>query len=849
MVPLTLKLQNFLAYQEAELDFRGFHLAVLIGENGAGKSTLLDAITWALWGRARVNSDDALIHLGFTDMEVEYTFGLQGNTHRVIRKRSKKGRGRSDLSLQVESGNGWHILTESNIKATQTKINQLMRLDYETFINSVFLLQGRADEFTTKSPGERKKILCDILGLSVYEIYEGRAKKRANESDKQVTIVEAKIKQIEEELTHQLQYQTELVASEQDVEKLSQQLQVVEKEQQELYEQHRAISDKQRQLNELRSRLGHDETNLAHMRETIAALQTKIKQYQTILGQESQIEQGLTELKQAQELVVDWERRLLEMSGLQNQRHALERELDAAKAKIEADLRGVTTTVNHLSPKVANIDAQQTQLAELEIQVNDLKILEQERTIQQNKYTELDKEIARLDEQRKKFEHEGKELKAKLAELQKAGSHCPVCKTPLNERHRAEAAAQFEHDIETKRADYQIIQKHEKELGKQKTVLKSDLDESSQKLIPLTQLQSRIAMLKQSLNEAQQATVQLAESQTQQIALKNQLVQQTFAQTTRAELGEVQNVLAALNYHREAHQQAKVTVQKLAHFEAKERTLGEVKQRLPEETANFEKEQNRLNRLEEQTATDRQKIAELEKETGQLPILSQRLAKANGEVAQWQRDERIARDKVAAAKQRLSYLVTLSNRRTEHEQELQKARYELGIYRELQVAFGKKGVQALLIESAIPEIELEANQLLGRMTDGRMNLRFETHREAKTGDNVIETLDIRIADELGTRDYDLFSGGEAFRINFAIRVAISKVLARRAGAQLQTLIIDEGFSSQDGAGRERMVEAINIIQHDFQKVIVITHLDELKDAFQTRIEVQKMEGGSRVTVR
>ncbi|MCP4360375.1 MAG: SMC family ATPase, partial [Chloroflexi bacterium] len=96
---------------------------------------------------------------------------------------------------------------------------------------------------------------------------------------------------------------------------------------------------------------------------------------------------------------------------------------------------------------------------------------------------------------------------------------------------------------------------------------------------------------------------------------------------------------------------------------------------------------------------------------------------------------------------------------------------------------------------------------------------------------------------------ELYSGGEAFRINFAIRVAISKVLARRAGARLQTLVMDEGFGTQDVQGRERLVEAINTIQDDFEKIIVITHIDELKDAFPVWIDVWKTAEGSQVAIR
>jgi exonuclease SbcC len=150
----------------------------------------------------------------------------------------------------------------------------------------------------------------------------------------------------------------------------------------------------------------------------------------------------------------------------------------------------------------------------------------------------------------------------------------------------------------------------------------------------------------------------------------------------------------------------------------------------------------------------------------------------------------------------------------------------------------------MIIETAVPELEASANELLNRMTDGRMHVRIETQKEIKTGE-VREALDILISDELGTRAYELYSGGEAFRVNFAIRIALSRLLARRAGAQLRSLFIDEGFGTQDARGREHLVAAINSIQDDFDRILVITHIDELRDAFPVRIEVTKTAQGSQ----
>ena len=126
--------------------------------------------------------------------------------------------------------------------------------------------------------------------------------------------------------------------------------------------------------------------------------------------------------------------------------------------------------------------------------------------------------------------------------------------------------------------------------------------------------------------------------------------------------------------------------------------------------------------------------------------------------------------------------------------------------------------------------------MLDRMTGGRIHVNLATQRQSASG-KVTETLDIRISDEIGTRDYEMYSGGEAFRVDFALRIALARLLAERAGATLPTLIIDEGFGTQDAEGIDRLVQAITAVQDEFRLILVVTHIEDLKERFERRIEV------------
>lgn len=222
-----------------------------------------------------------------------------------------------------------------------------------------------------------------------------------------------------------------------------------------------------------------------------------------------------------------------------------------------------------------------------------------------------------------------------------------------------------------------------------------------------------------------------------------------------------------------------------------------------------------------------------------LDGLAQRLAEARADAEAARRDAVAHASHLGALDQRLKKVEEHRERLAALAERAAEARETYALYRHLKTAFSRDGIPSLILEDTLPDLEARANDLLARLTDGRLSLRLETLRDKKSG-GTAETLELHVSDETGaSRPYETYSGGEAFRISFALRIALSQLLAERTDVEVRLLVVDEGFGTQDAEGVQQLVEALNLVQDDFDKVLVITHLDALKNAFPTRIEVRK----------
>src|SRR5579862_3178477 len=205
MIPIKLTLKNFMSYGDpaVTIPFEGLHVACLSGDNGNGKSAILDAITWALWSRTRASavravSEDDLIRLGADEMEVRFEFELNDHRYRVVRKRRRGKSAGTDWQFAMGDASGsWAPIGAGSQREIGRQIVQLLNMEYETFLNSAYLQQGRADEFTRQTPDNRKRILGEILGLDRYDRLEEKAKERARERKERAEELERDIRILE----------------------------------------------------------------------------------------------------------------------------------------------------------------------------------------------------------------------------------------------------------------------------------------------------------------------------------------------------------------------------------------------------------------------------------------------------------------------------------------------------------------------------------------------------------------------------------------------------------------------------------------------------------------------------
>ena len=348
-------------------------------------------------------------------------------------------------------------------------------------------------------------------------------------------------------------------------------------------------------------------------------------------------------------------------------------------------------------------------------------------------------------------------------------------------------------------------------------------------------------LLKSDKIKKSQYEKEIKDVQTELRPLYEKLEQESFSQENRKKVLKIKIALSELSYDENKHKELRTEAKRLELYSRDKENLDKAKLGL----SIREKEEKKitLDLINEKKKSEaiQKELNAMERINSECKEIKQKLESATNRIDIMKKNKNEILTEITRSENHLERIEKLLNKRKEVQERIKIINRDLVIFKELVKAFGKNGLQALIIENAVPDIEIEANKILSRLTEGSMSLSLEMVRPTLKGRDK-ETLEIYIGDSSGTRSYETFSGGEAFRINFALRVAISKFIANRSGAQLRTLVVDEGFGTQDKDGLDQFVQVINTIKDDFDKILAITHVEELKERFPVRIEVTKEPG-------
>ncbi len=1003
MVPKKLTLRNFLSYRQINLDFSGLHTACICGANGAGKSSLLEAMTWAIWGKTRTASDEDVIHLGEKSTRVDFEFIYNQQSYRIIRTRQKKGG--STLDFQISNGDKYNSISEKNLRDTQSKIIDCLKIDYDTFINSAYLKQGRADEFMLRRAFERKKILADLLKLDQYEDLASKAKDLAKEYKIISENINRNLEDVQNKLDEQEAINLELDNTKKDLEYLQSQQQETEESLQQVKNlnsqrenwlqrqqwQENQVNNLVNQINQLQrektqiereleqlnlilaqeAEITENYHQLQQLREEDNQLTKKFQVYQQALEKQQKIEQQLRQESNSLILTIqrektklenlaqeeleltktvtkkneiardlarlnDYRQKLNQLDTIQEQvspliqrKQSLQTELEKEEAKLQAKLEQLIEKEVSLQASLAEVPTKRGQFFSLQKQ---LKKLADTKNYQQ-RVKEKGEEKSNLEKhyrtQKNNLAQQIKKLQQKLETLSQDHAICPLCEQELDQAHLDHVITKTQQEqaqIETESWQYETeIRNCERELDK----LRAEYKQLNQELAIENDLKQDYAKLENQLDVIEDVYVERDNLQEEKEKITALLNNQSYAPELRQELQVLEQQIKELNYDQQTHALTRKQESSLRWVEIKHAKIQDAENRLSklaQQKPNLEAKINNLEtELEELTKTSplhqeiiaieteinninydtnyhsqvrenlqqlqsyHSKYAELQQAQKQIPILQEKINNITLSLTNYEQEKSTNQTELDNIKQQLAQLTDYTqevqkleqvynqrranidqlltkkggleqsiNQLKSQENELKKFKGELKeaeknyrVYQELGVAFGKNGIQTLMIENILPDLEAEANRILARLSGNQFHVQFLTqkpksNRSKKSNSQFKDTLEINISDTHGTRPYETYSGGEAFRINFSVRLALSRILTSRSGTALQFLMIDEGFGTQDTEGCDRLIAALNEIADEFACILIVTHMPQFKEAFQSRIEVYKTDEGSKI---
>lgn len=815
MKPISTEIQGFGPHLDTTVDWNRLGaVAAIAAPNGSGKTFLIEAGYAALYGEfpSRPGSlYDAMTQGGTGTASVAFQFSENGRVYLAERTLRVSGKSQSQEALLHELRSGEYVaIAGPKVRDFEAAVRARFG-DGATAMATWIAPQGSKGDLCNAAPADRRAVFADLLHFGCLDARSERFRDAA-----------AKAEAVAETLTAQIAGLPDFEAAE-------------------------ALAVEQRnataaQLSEARAAIVRDEERRDALAATVAELRAAAPEVESLRREtESLAERKASLLDSLSRLDADRRRAVADSSGLA-EAEAAEREIPSLaegveqlerqaatfavwndwrveddKLKILADsATGALVGADEAESRARLSDDEQAVLADEESIIEESNLAKDNLARIRSSNAAGDAERNRLRNIIENGRGRITEIEGKLAKRPTTpfGDQCAPCgflaewsKLPAElERHRA-AVADAERALAT---------------------VPANEPEPDVAAIARRCEQLRSARKRREQHAAAVEAVRKAEAARDEARDRHDAhgsTEPAKAPDCSAALSEARRILdakRAVAAKAEACRMAKARVDALDDSVARTRSeLSGVEPRLDEARA----------RLESAMAGDTERQAKLKGHVAELESLTARIKESRESIdeltrasARWDSQiERLRADRKAAGA-----------KRDERDRTARKA----ADLRILQTAFGRKGVQPILIDQAAPALEALAAEIVNRLTDGRVSLRFATQRGLKNG-SVSEDFLILAADGRGERDISTFSGGERRILQTTLRIAIMLWTASLHGRSADCLLVDEGFDALDGDNAERMVDLLRDLGNRFGQVVVVTHDEHLAGRIGSRLLLDK----------
>lgn len=883
MRPVFIRAKGFRSYGHLDLDLSDIHSLLIFGPKGSGKSSILDAILWALTGKSTSADSRGHVRLGADLCQVEIGFTHAGSLYRVTRTQSlKTARGKSDLQLAVWSGYdgdgdpfpAWIPKGGKGIDETEAEIERIIGMGYEGLTCGPFSLQDQAGKFLDppelridgkvyRGRSARLQVFVKMMGLSGYEQLRGAATTEARDLDAKAGTLEAQVASADITLASRPEAVSALSQAESTIQTARQVAQEAQGLIEALTGQVGALQAEIESGRRQCAGLAADQKALADLGASQHAKEAALTRYRGILDHRAEIEAKAAESevlsKQADALRLELAGIEAEIKGLESQKAPAEARLKAAKEKLD----GIQGRLSGLQKRLAKRGELETKVELLKraradretanagVQTTD-ELIASTRTSRDG----ITKANAGAQEGRGRILAEEKKTKAQADGLLPLirghekrtavmgivpcigigdlSDRCPLLADaresvgPLSElrtRHAALCAWERPTLPEVHLTDE--LDASLKALTGRKAADQGRLTALESEIRTLIPAEAEIAGLDALAGEVPR----LEEEERTTTAGVDSLI----AEVTHLEI-EAAAHRGGLMTRRANLIEIEADIKGRARWVSLVPEIGLAERELPRIEAD-------LVVISQQICDLKARIEEARAVQQDLAVKDQALTVARGNLevlrvrgSLARADESVATAAAAQHRAALTGLEKLAEEREAAAKEAGALRSRHSLLVALAEAY--RQIPVMILETmAVPILEEEVNRALLRYSPNKAQVRIETQREIKSRDTLADGLEIYVRDVVGERPIDSFSGGQRFDLFLAFRVGLAKLQARRSGAGVECLVVDEGWGSQDAGSLQEMVEALKEMRKDYPLFIAISHVEAMKEAFENHLLV------------